>query len=355
MKNQRKILHIDMDAFFASVEQRDNPDLQGKPIAVGGGDRGVVAAASYEARKFGVHSAMPSVTAKRKCPELIFVRHRFEVYKEVSQQIREIFAKYSNYIQPLSLDEAYLDITENIVGHSSAKETAEAILNDVFEKTQLTASAGVSFNKFLAKIASDINKPNGIYVITLEKAPEFIDKLPIGKFYGIGKVTEQKMKNKGIHFGADLKKYDKFEMVQKFGKSGKHFFDMVHLLDERPVKERTKSKSMGSESTFYDDIESFGIISMKLKTIAKKIISSLHKGDEKVKTITIKIKYTDFILKTRSKTLNHYTWSEKEIIDTCIYLLKQEELLKPVRLLGVSLSNFESEKVSNSNQQTFDF
>ncbi|MFT4645307.1 MAG: DNA polymerase-4, partial [Planctomycetota bacterium] len=166
MKNQRKILHIDMDAFFASVEQRDNPDLQGKPIAVGGGDRGVVAAASYEARKFGVHSAMPSVTAKRKCPELIFVRHRFEVYKEVSQQIREIFAKYSNYIQPLSLDEAYLDITENIVGHSSAKETAEAILNDVFEKTQLTASAGVSFNKFLAKIASDINKPNGIYVIT---------------------------------------------------------------------------------------------------------------------------------------------------------------------------------------------
>lgn len=344
-----------MDAFFASVEQRDHPELQGKPIAVGGGDRGVVAAASYEARKFGVYSAMPSVTAKRKCPDLIFVKHRFAVYKEVSQQIREIFAKYSNHIQPLSLDEAYLDITENIAGHSSAKETAEAILNDIFEKTKLTASAGISFNKFLAKIASDINKPNGIYVITLEKAPGFIDKLPIGKFFGIGKVTAQKMKNKGIHFGVDLKKYDKFEMVQKFGKSGKHYFDMVHLLDERPVKAKTKSKSMGSESTFYDDIESFGIISMKLKTIAKRIIKTLHKGDEKVKTITIKIKYADFILKTRSKTLNHYTWSEKEIINVCIQLLKQEELLKPIRLLGVSLSNFESEKIINSNQQTFDF
>ena len=351
----RKILHIDMDAFFTSVEQRDNPELRGKAIAVGGGKRGVIAAASYEARKYGVFSAMPSAVALRKCPHLIFVKHHFEAYKKASQQIRTIFDKYSNFVQPLSLDEAYLDITENIAKHSSAKETALVIKNEIFETTNLTASAGVSFNKFLAKIASDLNKPNGIAVITPEKAPDFIDKLPIGKFYGIGKVTEQKMKSKGIFFGADLKKYDKFQLVQMFGKSGKHFYDIVNLLDERPVKEKTKNKSIGTESTFYDDIESFGIIAMKLKVIAQKIIKTLHKGDDKIKTITIKIKYSDFILKTRSKTLKHYTWSEKEIISTCLELLKQEELLKPVRLLGVSLSNFKSENKKGKGQILLDF
>ena len=344
-----------MDAFFASVEQRDNPELRGKPIAVGGGTRGVVAAASYEARKFGVRSAMPSVIAKRKCPDLIFVKHNFEAYKLASFQIREIFKKYSNYVQPLSLDEAYLDITENIGKHKSARETAEIIKTEIFEKTQLTASAGVSFNKFLAKIASDINKPNGVFVITPEKAPSFIDTLPIGKFFGIGKVTEQKMKDKGIFFGADLKKFDKFEMVQKFGKSGKHYYDMVNLLDERSVMSKTKSKSMGSESTFYEDIESFGIISMHLKKIAEKVTKSLHKGDDKVKTITIKIKYNDFVSKTRSKTLTSYTWSKKIILKTVIDLLKQEELLKPVRLLGVTFSNFKSENKKETGQITFDF
>ena len=344
-----------MDAFFTSVEQRDNPELKGKAIAVGGGKRGVIAAASYEARKYGVYSAMPSSVAIRKCPHLVFVKHNFEAYKKASRQIREIFNKYSNYVQPLSLDEAYLDITENIANHKSAKETAIAIKNEIFKKTKLTASAGISFNKFLAKIASDLDKPNGISVITLEKAPDFIDKLPIGKFFGIGKVTEQKMKEKGIYFGKDLKKYNKFELVQKFGKTGKHFYEMVNLLDNRPVKEKTKNKSMGSESTFYDDIESFGIIAMKLNVIAKKIIKSLHKGDDKIKTITIKIKYSDFILKTRSKTLGHYTWSEKEIISVCRQLLKQEELLKPVRLLGVSLSNFLSENKKNDGQMFFDF
>ncbi len=355
MANQRKILHIDMDAFFASVEQRDNPALRGKPVAVGGGKRGVIAAASYEARKFGVFSAMPSVIAKRKCPDLIFVKHNFEAYKLASFQIKEIFKKYSNHIQPLSLDEAFLDITENIAQHRSARETAMAIKNDIFEKTQLTASAGISFNKFLAKIASDLNKPDGIAVITPEKAPEFIDKLAIGKFFGIGKVTEQKMKDKGIFFGADLKKFSKFELVQKFGKSGKHFYDMVNLLDERPVKTKTKNKSMGNESTFYEDIDSFGIISLKINNLAKKIIHSLHKGDDKIKTITIKIKYKDFVLKTRSKTLKNYTWSEKKILATCQQLLKQEAIEKPVRLLGVSLSNFESEKKKDGGQITFDF
>ena len=344
-----------MDAFFASVEQRDNPELKGKPIAVGGGKRGVVAAASYEARKFGVYSAMPSVIAKRKCPELIFVKHNFEAYKLASFQIREIFKKYSNYVQPLSLDEAFLDITENIGKHKSARETAMIIKNEIFEKTQLTASAGISFNKFLAKIASDMDKPNGIYVITPEKAPEFIDQLPIGKFFGVGKVTEQKMKGKGIHFGADLKKLDKFEMAQKFGKSGIHYYTMVNLLDQRSVMSKTKSKSSGSESTFYEDIESFGIISLNLNKIAEKVIKSLHKGDDKIKTITIKIKYNDFTSKTRSKTLSSYTWSKKIILSTVKQLLKQEELSKPVRLLGVTLSNFKSENKKESGQITFDF
>ena len=344
-----------MDAFFASVEQRDNPDLRGKPIAVGGGDRGVVAAASYEARKFGVYSAMPSVTAKKKCPELIFVRHRFDVYKKVSRQIREIFAKYSNHIQPLSLDEAFLDITENIAKHSSAKETAMAIKNDIFEVTGLTASAGVSFNKFLAKIASDINKPNGIYVITLEKAPAFIDALPIGKFFGIGKVTEQKMKNQGIHFGKDLRQFDQFEMAKRFGKSGRHYYDMVNLLDERPVKNITKRKSIGTETTFATDVESFGVSAMHIGNLAKEITKSLQKQEDRIKTITIKIKYNDFVQKTRSKTISRYTKSEKKIVSVCKELLKQEELPKPIRLLGVSLSNFQSEKNTEIKQGYFDF
>lgn len=344
-----------MDAFFASVEQRDNPDLKGKPIAVGGGDRGVVAAASYEARKFGVHSAMASVIAKRKCPDLIFVRHRFDVYKKVSKQIREIFAKYSNHIQPLSLDEAFLDITENIANHSTAKETALAIKNDIFEVTGLTASAGVSFNKFLAKIASDINKPNGIYVITLEKAPAFIDALPIGKFFGIGKVTEKKMKARGIHFGKDLRQFDQFEMAKRFGKSGQYYYKMVNLLDERPVKHVTKRKSIGTETTFRTDVESFGIAAMHISNLAKKLMKSFQKTDDKVKTITIKIKYNDFVLKTRSKTISHYTKSERKIIAVAKELLKQDEIEKPIRLLGVSLSNFESEKTSTSQQAHFDF
>ncbi|MGB1017976.1 MAG: DNA polymerase IV [Chitinophagales bacterium] len=353
--NHRKILHIDMDAFFASVEQRDNPDLRGKPIAVGGGDRGVVAAASYEARKFGVYSAMPSVTAKRKCPNLIFVRHRFDVYKKASRQIREVFAKYSNHIQPLSLDEAFLDITENIANHSSAKETALAIKKDIFETTGLTASAGVSFNKFLAKIASDINKPNGIYVITLEKAPAFLDALPIGKFFGIGKVTEKKMKARGIHFGKDLRPFDKFEMAKRFGKSGRYYYNMINLLDERPVKHVTKRKSIGTERTFNTDIESFGIAAMHISNLTKRLMKTFKKTDDRVKTITIKIKYEDFVLKTRSKTIKNYTKSERKIIAVAKDLLKQDELIKPIRLLGVSLSNFESEKIFSSKQTTFDF
>lgn len=355
MKNHRKILHIDMDAFFASVEQRDNPSLKGKPVAVGGVKRGVVAAASYEARQFGIHSAMPSITAKRKCPELIFVRPRFAVYKAVSLQIHQIFAQYTHQIQALSLDEAYLDITENIAQMPSAKTTAESIRQAIFTQTQLTASAGVSFNKFLAKIASDINKPNGIFVITPQKAPQFIDNLPIGKFYGIGKATEKKMKAKGIFCGADLKQYNRFELVKLFGKTGNHYYNMVNLLDHRPVKHHTKRKSIGKETTFESDIDSFGLLNMKLNHLAQKVCLLLRTKNEKAKTITIKIKYKDFIVKTRSKTISHYTFSEKTILKTAKELLKQDSLLKPIRLLGISVSQFQSETKEYGHQMYFDF
>ena len=344
-----------MDAFFASVEQRDFPELRGKPIAVGGGERGVVSAASYEARKFGVHSAMSSALAKKKCPDLIFVPHRFTVYKAVSDQILAIFQQYSDFVQPLSLDEAFLDITANKAQISSARTTALAIKNAIYEQTQLTASAGVSFNKFLAKIASDLNKPNGIAVITPAKAPAFIDQLPIGKIFGIGKVTEIKMQEQGIFTGADLKKMSLFELVQKFGKSGKHYYQMVHLLDDRPVQNIHKRKSIGTETTFLIDITSLGICAMHIQNLAKKVSQILIKKNEKAKTITIKIKYNDFSLKTRSKTINQFTNAEQKIIAHCKTLLKQEECTKPIRLLGVSVSNFESEKTLLNQQQLFDF
>lgn len=355
MITHRKILHIDMDAFFASVEQRDNPILKGKPIAVGRMERGVVAAASYEARQFGVRSAMPSIIAKRKCPELIFVHPRFAAYKDVSLQIHKIFTQYSNYVQALSLDEAYLDISENIANLPSAKTTANAIRQAIFTQTQLTASAGVSFNKFLAKIASDINKPNGVFVITPQKAPQFINNLPIGKFHGIGKATEKKMKAKGIFWGEDLKKYNRFELVKLFGKTGNHYYNMVNLLDNRPVKYITKRKSIGKETTFKNNIDSFGLLNVQLSVLAKKVIMLLHQKNEKAKTITIKIKYKDFTVKTRSKTIKKYTSCERTIIKTAKDLLKQDTLLNSVRLLGISVSNFQSEKKSKNNQIYFDF
>jgi DNA polymerase-4 len=251
----RKIIHIDMDAFFASVEQRDNPELRGKPIAVGGSRlRGVVAAASYEARVFGVRSAMPSVTAKRLCPDLIFVKHNFARYKEVSEQIREIFLSYTDLVEPLSLDEAFLDVTDPKRGPKSATLIAQAIRKEIFDTTQLTASAGVSFNKFLAKVASDINKPNGMKVITREEAPAFLAALPVKDFHGVGKKTAARLEKMGFHSGADLLPLSELEMAQRFGKMGRHLYKIVNALDDRPVNPNRIRKSIGAERTFSDDI-----------------------------------------------------------------------------------------------------
>lgn len=340
----RKIIHTDMDAFFASVEQRDHPEWRGKPLVVAGKKRGVVAAASYEARKFGVYSAMPSITAERKCPHLIFAPARFHVYKEVSQQIMEIFKKYTDLVEPLSLDEAFLDITENRLGFASARATAMAIKKDIFEATGLTASAGVSFNKFLAKIASGQNKPNGITVISPEKAPAFITQLPIEKFFGVGKKTAEKMKALGIYSGKDLLQWSEMDLQKRFGKSGIHFYKMVHLQDNREVKANRIRKSIGAERTFENDISSYGLIMMKINEIAKHLERYLKGKEVKGKTITVKIKYKDFTQKTRSKTLATYTNSTVKIKMIAKELIDKEPIEKPVRLLGISISNLNNQQ-----------
>lgn len=352
----RRIIHIDMDAFFASVEQRDNPELRGKAIAVGGGKRGVVAAASYEARKYGVFSAMPSGLALKKCPHLIFVKPRFSVYKEVSLQVMDIFKRYTLLVEPLSLDEAYLDITENKLGFKTAKEAANAIRKDIFETTQLTASAGVSFNKFLAKIASGQNKPNGITVISPNKAIAFLEKLPIEKFYGVGKKTAEHMRKVKINTGKDLMQWDILTLQKEFGKSGTHFYNMVHLLDNRPVRTHRVRKSIGAERTFENNIDSFGLMMMMLNEIIAKLETQMMKREIKGKTISLKIKYYNFEINTRSKTLKNYTYSSKTIRQTIKNLLEQEKLAHPVRLLGVSISNLntQKEKLEKGEQMELD-
>lgn len=358
MKNpDRKIIHIDMDAFFASIEQRDNPELRGKPIAVGGSSkRGVVAAASYEARKYGVRSAMPSITAKRKCPDLIFVKHRFEVYKEVSQQIRAIFAEHTDLIEPLSLDEAYLDVTQNKKEIASATEIAEQIRQEIFEQTNLTASAGVSFNKFLAKVASDINKPNGIKVITPKMAIPFLEQLPVEKFHGIGKVTARRMHNMGIHTGADLKELDQIEIFKRFGKVGRHYYKIVRAEDHRPVKPNRRRKSIGAERTFFEDQKTFEAMWELLEPIAKKVFGYMEKNDNYGRTIHLKMKTPDFQTYTRSKTFSNEVrnW---EAFRTIVYELLSEywEEVGSVRLLGVSVSNLMSELAGEGVQLRFDF
>lgn len=353
----RRIIHIDMDAFFASVEQRNNPELRGKAVAVGGGKRGVVAAASYEARKYGVHSAMPSGLALKKCPHIIFVKPRFSVYKEVSMQIMDIFKQYTDLVEPLSLDEAYLDITENQRGFKTAKEAANAIRKDIFEITQLTASAGVSFNKFLAKIASGQNKPNGITVISPNRAKEFLEQLPIEKFYGVGVKTAEHMKNVNIYKGMDLMQWDLTALQKEFGKSGTHFYNIVHLLDNRPVRTHRIRKSIGAERTFENNIDSFGLKMMKLNEIITKLEAQMKQRKLKGKTITLKIKYPDFVVNTRSKTLKTYTNSGKTIKETVKELLQQEKTNHPVRLLGVSISNLnnQEEKLEKGQQMKLDF
>lgn len=341
---QRKIIHIDMDAFYASVEQLDNPELRGKPIAVGGEHRGVVAAASYEARKFGIRSAMPSKTAKEKCPHLIFVAPRFPRYKEISRKIREIFHEYTDLVEPLSLDEAYLDVTENKKGIVSAKQIALEIRQKIFEETGLTASAGISINKFLAKIASDLNKPNGQKVISPDKMLPFLEELPIEKFYGIGKVTANRMHELHIYKGSDLKKKTFEELHCLFGKSGLYYYNVVRGIHKGEVKPHRIQKSVAVERTFWDDIDNDEEIDLKLKSLSEDLEERLSKREIKGKTVTLKIKYKDFSLFTRSKTQEYFYENAYDFYEASKKLWQLRPFDKPIRLLGLSLSNLNTEE-----------
>ena len=340
----RKIIHVDMDAFYASVEQKDNPSLKGKPLAVGGGSkRGVVAAASYEARKFGVRSAMSGYLARQKCPELVFVKPRFDRYKEISLQIREIFLEYTDLVEPLSLDEAYLDVTENKIGFPSATLIAREIRKKIFEKTGLTASAGISVNKFIAKVASDIEKPNGQKTIPPEEVEAFLLSLEIRKFYGVGKVTAEKMHNLGIFTGADLRRQSLEFLKTHFGKSGRHYYQVVRGIHNSPVQPRRTPKSVGAERTFSENLSSEVFMLERLERIAKELESRLKAKSRAGKTVTLKIKYSDFRLQTRSRTLPYYISRRELILETARELLYQEPLQNSVRLLGISLSNLNTE------------
>lgn len=353
-----KIIHVDMDAFFASVEQRDHPELRGKPVAVGGNKmRGVVAAASYEARKYGVHSAMPSKLAYKLCPSIIFARPRFDAYKEASDIVMDIFAEYTELVEQVSIDEAYLDVSENKFNIPSAKWIAVEIKQKILKKTKLTATAGVSFNKFLAKVASGMNKPNGLTVITPEAADTFIDKLKIGKVPGIGKVTEEKMNNLGIFTGEDLKKCTRYFLSEHFGKAGSYYFDLLRHQVDNPVTPDRIRKSIGSERTFEKDIDDEQEMIISLHEISKRVAERMEKHDIMGKTVTVKIKYLDFELNTRSRTTSNYIHTSSEIFDTASELLfVPVKPIKPVRLLGIQVSNLNTEPAKHyAKQLTFDF
>ena len=343
----RKILHIDMDAFYASVEQRDTPELRGKPVIVGGRPerRGVVAACSYEARKFGVHSAMPSARAVKLCKDAIFVPPRFDVYREASQKIRAIFRQYTKLIEPLSLDEAYLDVTDISRFSGSATEVALQIKKQIQEEVNLTASAGVSYNKFLAKVASDMDKPDGIYVIRPEAAEKFIEQLEIRKFFGIGKVTEKKMNSLGIYTGADLKGLSKIQLQTQFGRSGSYYYNIARGVDERPVNPARIRKSIGSESTFDGNIVDKKLIWSTLTELASGLGASLQDKSVTARTVTLKVKYSDFQLITRSKTVEQPVYDEPSILHALPELLRKTEVGKrPIRLIGITLANLGSSK-----------
>ncbi|WP_178986526.1 DNA polymerase IV [Winogradskyella helgolandensis] len=341
----RKIIHVDMDAFYASVAQMDYPELKGKPIAVGGGGtRGVVSAASYEARKFGVKSAMSGRLAIKLCPELIFVKTDFERYTEISKRIRKIFIEYTDLVEPLSLDEAYLDVTENKMGFPSASLIAEEIRQRIFNEVGLTASAGISINKFIAKIASDYNKPNGQKTVNPEDVIPFLEDLDIRKFYGVGKVTAEKMYQKGIFTGKDLKAKSLEYLDANFGKSGRYYYDVVRGVHTSEVKPNRIRKSLAAERTFNENLSSEIFMLEKLEHIAEEVSKRLQKSKVAGKTITLKIKYSDFTLQTRSKTLPYYVSEKTLILETAKDLLYQDIMKNSVRLLGISLSNLNTEK-----------
>jgi DNA polymerase IV len=354
---QRKIIHVDMDAFYASVEQRDNPDLRGKPVAVGGSrERGVVAAASYEARKFGVRSAMPSVTAKRQCPDLIFVKPRFEVYKAVSQQIREIFAEHTPIIEPLSLDEAYLDVTENLQNIPLARDVALAIRAKIKELTGLNASAGISYNKFLAKLASDHRKPNGQYVITPEMGPGFVEALPVGRFHGIGPATSARMNARGLHTGLDMRNQSLEFMQANFGKAGNYYYWISRGVDNREVRPDRIRKSVGAENTFSTDLTEFETMVSELQPLIDKVWR--HCEDKLVygRTVTLKVKFADFELISRSRTAVNSLAHRNGLVNVTTELLTGLfPLKKSVRLLGVSVSGFVGEEAADSAQTALEF
>jgi DNA polymerase-4 len=335
-----------MDAFFASVEQRDHPELRGKPVAVGGGGpRGVVAAASYEARQFGVRSAMSGGKARQLCPQLIFVRHNFEQYKAVSQQIRALFLEYTDLVEPLSLDEAYLDVTQPKMGPPSATLIARELRQRIFEETQLTASAGVSYCKFLAKMASDLNKPNGMAVILPHEAEAFLEALPIEKFHGIGKATAAKMHRMDIRNGHDLKQHSLLELARRFGKSGRFYYNIVRGTDERPVRSRWVRKSISAEHTFATDLDATEDMMERLASIAGDLQHRIERADNPGRTLTLKVKYADFQIVTRSKTLDHDLSDAAEMLRLAAPLLADTEALtRKVRLLGLGVSNLRREQ-----------
>lgn len=356
--SDRKIIHIDMDAFYASVEQRDFPDYRGKPVIVGGSPegRGVVAAASYEARKFGVHSAMPSARAVRLCPEAIIVKPRFGVYREVSNRIREIFFEFTDKVEPLSLDEAYLDVTENHRDIPSGTLIAGAIKRRIHEETRLTASAGVSFNKFLAKIASDLDKPDGLAVITPEEAEQFLEDLPVGRFHGVGEATEKKMHALGIKTGRDLKQWSEIDLVERFGKTGRFYYRIVRGIDNRKVKSNRIRKSFGKERTFSEDIDDMDWIRNFLAELSEKISEGMKRKQIAGKTVTLKVRYDDFETITRSTSFSHFIDSGADISGAAVKLLKETEVgNRKVRLLGITLSNLNQHEQGYFEQLEFPF
>jgi DNA polymerase-4 len=341
----RKIIHVDMDAFYASVEQMDNPLLRGKPIAVGGSEnRGVVAAASYEARKFGVRSAISGVMAKKNCPELIFVRPRFDRYKEISTKIHKIFHDYTDLVEPLSLDEAYLDVTNNKKGNPSATLLAQEIRQRIFNEVGLTASAGISVNKFVAKIASDYNKPNGQKTVNPDEVISFLEELPIRKFHGVGKVTTEKMYQLGIFTGVELKSKSLEFLEKHFGKSGSFYYYVVRGIHNSEVKSNRITKSVAAEHTFDVNLSSEIYMLEQLETIANALERRLKKYNIAGKTVTLKIKYSDFTQQTRSKTLPYFISDKPLIVEVVKELLYQERMKDSVRLLGISLSNLNTEE-----------
>lgn len=345
-----------MDAFYASVEQRDNSILRGKPVAVGHeGKRGVVAAASYEARMYGVRSAMPSLTAKKKCPHLIFVPARFDIYHDVSAQIRELFLEYTNLVEPLSLDEAFLDVSVNHKNIPSATLIARELKQQIRLKTGLNASAGISFNKFLAKIASDHNKPNGIFTITPEEAEKFIETIPIERFFGIGKVASKKMHEMGVFNGLDLKQRSIQELVKKFGKAGIAYYQNARAIDLRPVNPNRITKSISSETTFETDKDSLCLLHIELSYLVKEVVERMKEENFYGRTITLKIKYSDFKIITRSVTLNKRIKDFQLFFDVSKKLLDKVSLsYNPIRLLGVGISNNNESYTSNCTQLELD-